>query len=103
VCIFSNSAGSSDDKDFLEAERISRGLRVHVIRHVEKVLMSERNGRRRNEEMLCVDEGGKENIRNASLFIYKKFVCLRFVANKINLARNSSRLLQIMVYQIFFE
>eukprot|EP00026_Physarum_polycephalum_P015134 Phypoly_transcript_15756.p1 GENE.Phypoly_transcript_15756~~Phypoly_transcript_15756.p1 ORF type:complete len:217 (+),score=26.30 Phypoly_transcript_15756:80-730(+) len=36
VCIFSNSAGSSDDKDFLEAEKISRDLRVHVIRHVEK-------------------------------------------------------------------
>ena len=50
MCIFSNSAGSSDDKDFREAERISRDLGVHVVRHVEKV----RRGRREESG----EEGG---------------------------------------------
>jgi len=36
VCILSNSAGSSDDKDFCSAIQIETDLGVHVIRHKQK-------------------------------------------------------------------
>lgn len=40
VCIFSNSAGSSDDAEYKEAIKISKDLGIHVIRHNEKVQRS---------------------------------------------------------------
>ncbi|KAF1775426.1 Mitochondrial PGP phosphatase [Phytophthora cactorum] len=39
VVIFSNSAGSTDDKDGVEAKKIEEGLQVAVLRHNQKVLV----------------------------------------------------------------
>uniref|UniRef100_H3GJ28 Uncharacterized protein n=1 Tax=Phytophthora ramorum TaxID=164328 RepID=H3GJ28_PHYRM len=39
VVIFSNSAGSIDDKDGVQAKKIEEGLHVDVLRHNQKVLL----------------------------------------------------------------